>query len=51
MGLTGALARFLLPGRDALGCITTSLRIVGAVVGGFVPRSSASAVSRVRHLA
>ena len=35
--LAGALARFLLPGRDALGCITTSLvGIVGAVVGGFV---------------
>jgi uncharacterized membrane protein YeaQ/YmgE (transglycosylase-associated protein family) len=38
MGLVaGALARLLLPGRDALGCITTSLvGIVGAVVGGFV---------------
>ena len=35
--LAGALARFLLPGRDALGCITTILvGIVGAVVGGFV---------------
>jgi len=35
--LAGALARFLLPGRDALGCITTALvGIVGAVVGGFV---------------
>ncbi len=35
--LAGALARFFLPGRDALGCITTALvGIVGAVVGGFV---------------
>jgi uncharacterized membrane protein YeaQ/YmgE (transglycosylase-associated protein family) len=35
--LAGALARFFLPGRDSLGCITTVLvGIVGAVVGGFV---------------
>jgi uncharacterized membrane protein YeaQ/YmgE (transglycosylase-associated protein family) len=35
--LAGALARFLLPGKDPLGCITTVIvGIVGAVVGGFV---------------
>ena len=35
--LAGLLGRFLLPGRDAMGCIVTTLTgIVGAVVGGFV---------------
>ena len=35
--LAGLLGRFLLPGRDPLGCILTTLvGIVGAVVGGFV---------------
>ena len=35
--LAGALARFFLPGKDSLGCVTTVLvGIVGAVVGGFV---------------
>jgi uncharacterized membrane protein YeaQ/YmgE (transglycosylase-associated protein family) len=35
--LAGALARFLLPGKDSLGCITTVIvGVVGAVVGGFV---------------
>lgn len=34
--LAGALARFLLPGRDPIGCFTTILvGVVGAVVGGF----------------
>lgn len=38
MGLiAGLLGRFLLPGRDAMGCFVTTLTgIVGAVVGGFV---------------
>ncbi len=35
--LAGALARFFLPGRDAMGCFMTVLTgVVGAVVGGFV---------------
>jgi uncharacterized membrane protein YeaQ/YmgE (transglycosylase-associated protein family) len=35
--LAGGLARFVLPGRDAMGCFTTVLvGIAGAVVGGFV---------------
>jgi len=34
--LAGALARFLAPGRDQMGCIATVLiGIVGSVVGGF----------------
>ena len=33
--IVGALARFLVPGRDAMGCIATSLLgIAGAFVGG-----------------
>ncbi|MEZ5313365.1 MAG: GlsB/YeaQ/YmgE family stress response membrane protein [Thermoanaerobaculia bacterium] len=35
--LAGALGRFLLPGRDPMGCVATVLTgIVGAIVGGFV---------------
>lgn len=35
--IVGLFARFLLPGRDAAGCIlTTVLGIVGAVVGGIL---------------
>ncbi len=35
--LAGALAKFLLPGRDPAGCIfTILLGIIGAVVGGYV---------------
>lgn len=35
--LAGALARFMLPGRDAMGCLMTIfIGVVGAVVGGFV---------------
>lgn len=35
--LAGALARFLLPGKDDLGCLATTLTgIIGAVAGGFV---------------
>jgi uncharacterized membrane protein YeaQ/YmgE (transglycosylase-associated protein family) len=35
--IAGALAKFLLPGRDPAGCIfTILLGIVGAVVGGFI---------------
>ena len=35
--IVGALARFLVPGRDPMGCITTSLLgVVGAFVGGFL---------------
>lgn len=35
--LAGALGRFLLPGKDELGCFSTILTgIVGAIVGGFV---------------
>jgi len=34
--LAGALGRFLLPGKDDLGCFSTILTgIVGAIVGGF----------------
>jgi uncharacterized membrane protein YeaQ/YmgE (transglycosylase-associated protein family) len=35
--LAGLLARFVLPGRDPMGCIVTTLvGIVGAVLGGFL---------------
>ena len=35
--LAGALAKFLVPGRDPSGCIiTVALGIIGAWVGGFV---------------
>ena len=35
--LAGALARFLVPGRDPMGCLgTTVLGIVGSFVGGFL---------------
>ncbi len=35
--LAGALARFVLPGKDAMGCfMTLATGIVGAIVGGFV---------------
>lgn len=35
--LAGIVAKFLMPGKDAGGCILTSiLGIVGAVVGGFL---------------
>ena len=35
--LAGLLARFVLPGRDPMGCIVTTLvGIAGAVLGGFL---------------
>lgn len=35
--IVGGLARFLLPGRDPMGCLATSLLgIAGAFVGGFI---------------
>jgi len=35
--LAGALARFLAPGKDQMGCFTTILvGVLGAVVGGFL---------------
>jgi len=35
--LAGALARFLMPGDDSMGCFMTSLiGIIGAFVGGFI---------------
>jgi len=35
--VAGALAKFLMPGRDPSGCIvTTALGILGASVGGFI---------------
>jgi len=35
--VAGALAKFLVPGRDPSGCIVTILLgIIGAVVGGFI---------------
>lgn len=37
--LVGLLARFLVPGRDPMGCLATSLLgIVGSIVGGFLSR-------------
>jgi uncharacterized membrane protein YeaQ/YmgE (transglycosylase-associated protein family) len=37
--IIGAIARFLLPGRDAMGCLATAiLGIIGSVVGGFIGR-------------
>jgi uncharacterized membrane protein YeaQ/YmgE (transglycosylase-associated protein family) len=38
--IVGALAKFIMPGRDPGGCLVTIiLGIVGAVVGGFIGRS------------
>jgi uncharacterized membrane protein YeaQ/YmgE (transglycosylase-associated protein family) len=38
--IAGALARWLMPGRDPGGCLVTILLgIAGAVVGGFVARA------------
>jgi uncharacterized membrane protein YeaQ/YmgE (transglycosylase-associated protein family) len=35
--IAGALAKFLMPGRDPAGCIfTIALGVVGAVVGGWI---------------
>jgi uncharacterized membrane protein YeaQ/YmgE (transglycosylase-associated protein family) len=35
--IVGALARFLLPGRDPMGCLVTALLgIAGSFVGGFI---------------
>lgn len=35
--IVGALARFIMPGRDAMGCLMTILLgIVGSVVGGLL---------------
>ncbi|HEX4951869.1 MAG TPA: GlsB/YeaQ/YmgE family stress response membrane protein [Thermoanaerobaculia bacterium] len=35
--IAGALAKFVMPGKDPGGCIVTSiLGIVGAVIGGFI---------------
>jgi uncharacterized membrane protein YeaQ/YmgE (transglycosylase-associated protein family) len=37
--IVGAIARFLLPGRDPMGCLATAvLGIIGSVVGGFIGR-------------
>jgi uncharacterized membrane protein YeaQ/YmgE (transglycosylase-associated protein family) len=37
--IVGALARFLVPGRDPMGCLATALLgIVGSFLGGFVSR-------------
>jgi uncharacterized membrane protein YeaQ/YmgE (transglycosylase-associated protein family) len=37
--IVGLLARFLVPGRDPMGCLATSiLGIVGAFLGGFISR-------------
>jgi uncharacterized membrane protein YeaQ/YmgE (transglycosylase-associated protein family) len=35
--IVGALARFLVPGRDPMGCVvTTLLGIAGAILGGYI---------------
>ncbi len=35
--LAGAVARFLVPGRDPMGCLgTTVLGVIGSFVGGFL---------------
>ena len=35
--ITGALAKFIMPGEDPGGCVlTTVIGIVGAVIGGFI---------------
>jgi uncharacterized membrane protein YeaQ/YmgE (transglycosylase-associated protein family) len=35
--VAGALAKFLLPGRDPAGClVTTGLGVIGAVLGGWI---------------
>ncbi len=39
--VVGLIARFLVPGRDPLGCIaTTLLGIAGSFVGGFIGRAT-----------
>lgn len=35
--IVGAIARFLMPGRDAMGCLPTILLgVAGSMVGGFI---------------
>lgn len=37
--IVGAIARFLTPGRDQMGCLATSiLGVVGSVLGGWISR-------------
>jgi uncharacterized membrane protein YeaQ/YmgE (transglycosylase-associated protein family) len=37
--IVGAIARFLVPGRDPMGCVMTMvLGILGAVIGGYISR-------------
>jgi uncharacterized membrane protein YeaQ/YmgE (transglycosylase-associated protein family) len=37
--IVGAIARFLVPGRDPMGCVMTMvLGIVGAILGGYISR-------------
>ena len=37
--IIGGIARFLLPGRDPMGCLATAvLGIIGSIVGGFIGR-------------
>jgi uncharacterized membrane protein YeaQ/YmgE (transglycosylase-associated protein family) len=37
--IIGGIARFLLPGRDPMGCLATAvLGILGSIVGGFLGR-------------
>ena len=46
--LVGLLARFLVPGRDPMGCIGTSLLgVAGAFVGGIISRFIWGAPARI----
>ena len=37
--IVGAIARFLVPGRDPMGCVMTMvLGILGAILGGYISR-------------
>lgn len=37
--IVGAIARFLVPGRDPMGCVMTMvLGIAGAILGGYISR-------------
>ena len=49
--LVGFLARFLLPGRDPMGCVATSLLgVAGAFVGGLISRFIWTTPARVNIL-
>jgi uncharacterized membrane protein YeaQ/YmgE (transglycosylase-associated protein family) len=49
--IIGLVARFLVPGRDPMGCLATSLLgIAGAFVGGFISRFFFPVASRAGYV-